>query len=111
MCKEDKLTIQKGLEMITTDIDEVRANMHRIYFFMGIYREELDNDINDNNANYVKESTKELLQKLAIMKDDMAYIEKRLKEIKGQASFIKIIRASQNIDRLLKKFKKGENNE
>ena len=108
MCKEDKMTIQKDFAIINNNIYDAASILNIMNIFMDESTEEIMDNINDDNVMYVKKTMKELLPAVKEMKTDIEFIEKKLKEIKGRASFYRIIRASQDIDRLLDKYRKGK---
>ena len=61
-----------------------------------------------DNVMYIKKTMKELLTAVNEMKKDIEFIDKKLKEIKGRASFYRIVKASKDIDRLLEKYKEDK---
>ena len=105
MCKEEKTGLEEDIKIINNNIHDVARTLSIMNIFMDLSTEEIIDNINDDNVMHVKKTMKELLTEVKEMKTDIEFIDKKLKEIKGRASFYRIIKASKDIDRLLKKYK------
>jgi len=106
VCKEEKMGLEEDIEIINNNIHNAASILNIMNIFMDESTEEIIDNINDDNVMHVKKTMKELIPAVKEMKTDIEVIYKKLKEIKGRASLYRIIKASQDIDRLLKKYMK-----